>query len=339
MKILKDFPLQSLNTFGVEAKAKYFVNLQTKEELFELFLNDKFRGLPLLILGGGSNILFRKDYFEGLIIKVNLKGIEIVNEDETRTIIQAAAGENWHELVDYTLEKSWSGLENLSMIPGSVGAAPVQNIGAYGVEVKEVIEELETYEIATGRTIYFSAESCRFGYRDSFFKNEGKDRFIILSVRFRLSKEGRINLSYGALRKELQEMNILQPDLKEISRAVIRLRTRKLPDPKIKGNGGSFFKNPVIKKQVYEALKKKYPEIVGYTNSKNHIKLAAGWLIEKAGWKGRKIGRAGVHPSQALVLINNGGATGEEIYRLSEFIIKDIRDLFGVTLEREVCII
>ncbi|WP_103327524.1 UDP-N-acetylmuramate dehydrogenase [Bacteroidetes bacterium endosymbiont of Geopemphigus sp.] len=339
MKILKDFSLQSLNTFGVEAKTKYFVNIQTREEFSELFLNEKLHSLPLLILGGGSNILFRKNYFEGLIIKVSLKGIEIVNEDQTRAILEVAAGENWNELVDYTLEKSWSGLENLSLIPGSVGGAPIQNIGAYGVEIKEVIEELEACEIATGKRIYFSAENCQFGYRDSFFKNEGKDRFIILSVRFSLSKGNRINLSYGALRQELQQMNILQPDLKEISRAVIRLRTRKLPDPKIKGNGGSFFKNPVIKKEVYEVLKKKYPEIVGYTISKNHIKLAAGWLIEKAGWKGRKIGRAGVHPSQALVLINSGGATGEEIYGLSEYIIKDIRDLFGITLEREVRII
>lgn len=339
MKILRDVSLKSFNSFGVEAKAKYFVDLQKPQELYELFSNDQIKGIPLLVLGGGSNLLFRNQYFDGLIAKIGFKGIEPIYEDKTKIILKVAAGENWNELVAYTLEKNWNGLENLSLIPGTVGAAPVQNIGAYGVEVKEMIEKLEVYDIFTSKTVYFSVEDCQFGYRDSFFKNQGKNRFIILSVFFCLSKKKQTNLAYNELREEVLKMNVLNPSAKEISQAVIRLRTRKLPDPKVYGNGGSFFKNPIIKNQTYEELKKKYPEVMGHAVSKNHVKLHAGWLIEKAGWKGKQIGRVGVYPLQALVLTNNGGATGEEVYALSECITKDVFDIFGIALKREICII
>lgn len=339
MEILEHYSLKSYNTFGVESNARYFTEVSNFHELKKALLFRRQHDLKMLFIGGGSNMLFVDD-FDGIVIKLNLKGIEILKETEDHVWVKAMASENWHEFVLYTLSQDFGGLENLSLIPGNVGTAPIQNIGAYGVEVKEVIDEVETLEIETGNERYFTNEECRFAYRDSIFKNEAKGKYALVSVTFKLTKHHHnLQTSYGAIQSELEARGITTPTIRDISDVVIAIRQSKLPDPKDIGNSGSFFKNPYVTNAVYETLKSNYPDVVAYPNADGTVKLAAAWLIEKAGWKGKRFGDAGIHEKQALVLVNYGNATGREIYDLSEAIMQDVEDKFGVKIEREVNII
>src|SRR4051812_32206830 len=292
MQIQENISLKSCNTFAINAKAKYFSVFSTVEELEEL-LNYKPQTTKYkLILGGGSNILFTKD-FDGLVLKNELKGIDLIKEDEHHYYVKVAAGENWHQFVLYCISRNYAGIENLSLIPGNVGASPMQNIGAYGVEIKEVFEQLEAYHINDKRIITFSANDCQFGYRESVFKRKYKDRFVILNVTFRLRKHPIFHTSYGAVEQELEKMGVKELSIQAISQAVINIRSSKLPDPKEVANAGSFFKNPEVENSKYETLKKEFASIVGYPVANNKIKLAAGWLIEQCRWKGYREGDAG----------------------------------------------
>lgn len=321
-------------TFGVPAFVKAFHTFQSKEELDLLFTTSQ-RDAPLLVLGGGSNMLFTQPH-DFTVLKNECKGMDIVHEDQDVVFVKAMGGEVWHEFVQYTVAQGWGGIENLSLIPGSVGASPIQNIGAYGVEIKDVFESLEAYEIATGQVRTFKLEECNFGYRESVFKHELKGQFIILSVTYRLQKHPHINTSYGAINDELEAMKIASPTVKDVSDAVIRIRQSKLPDPNEIGNAGSFFKNPVVPISIYEKLKSIHADAPCYPVNEEEVKVPAGWLIERAGWKGYREGDFGVHAKQALVLVNYGNAEGGEIFQLSERIISDIESKFGIRLEREV---
>ena len=327
--------LKEYNTFGISVKAEMFAVFSSIEELKQIlsFRNDK----KLLVLGGGSNLLLTKD-FEGLVIKNEIKRFEVIEESASEVIVESGAGENWHEFVLNCIDKGFGGIENLSLIPGSVGASPMQNIGAYGVEIKDVFESLSAFHIASGEIHYFDKTKCEFGYRESIFKNKVKGEYIILTVTFRLKKKPTINSSYGAINEQLKVMGIQVPTIKELSAAVIAIRQSKLPDPKIIGNAGSFFKNPTVEITLLEQIQKNYPDIPNYP-AENKRKLAAGWLIEKAGWKGRTFDNYGVHKLQALVLVNYGNCTGQEIFDLSSQIIQDVFEKFGVLLEREVNIL
>lgn len=327
--------LKEYNTFGISVKAEMFATFSSIEELKQIlsFRNDN----KLLVLGGGSNLLLTKD-FDGLVIKNEIKRFEVIEETANEVIVESGAGENWHEFVLNCIDKGFGGIENLSLIPGSVGASPMQNIGAYGVEIKDVFESLSAYHIASGEIHYFDKTKCEFGYRESIFKNKVKGEYIILTVTFRLTKNSTINSSYGAINEQLKVMGIQVPTIKELSAAVIAIRQSKLPDPKIIGNAGSFFKNPTVEITLLEQIQKNYPDIPNYP-ALNGRKLAAGWLIEKAGWKGRTFDNYGVHKLQALVLVNYGNCTGQEIFDLSSQIIQDIFEKFGVLLEREVNIL
>lgn len=327
--------LKEYNTFGISVKAEMFATFSSIEELKQIlsFRNDN----KLLVLGGGSNLLLTKD-FDGLVIKNEIKRFEVIEETANEVIVESGAGENWHEFVLNCIDKGFGGIENLSLIPGSVGASPMQNIGAYGVEIKDVFESLSAYHIASGEIHYFDKTKCEFGYRESIFKNKVKGEYIILTVTFRLTKNPTINSSYGAINEQLKVMGIQVPTIKELSAAVIAIRQSKLPDPKIIGNAGSFFKNPTVEITLLEKIQKNYPDIPNYP-ALNGRKLAAGWLIEKAGWKGRTFDNYGVHKLQALVLVNYGNCTGQEIFDLSSQIIQDIFEKFGVLLEREVNIL
>lgn len=334
--IQTNFDLKPVNTFGISAKAKIFATFSSVQELSDLLAL-----YPLeerLILGGGSNLLLTKD-FEGLVLKNEMKGFQVTFEDENEVIVQAGAGEVWHEFVMQCIDQNYSGLENLSLIPGSVGASPMQNIGAYGVEIKDCFESLQAYHMASGEIHSFDKAACAFGYRESVFKNALKGQYIICAVSFRLKKNAIVNTSYGAISTELEKRGISEPSIRDVSQAVIAIRQSKLPDPKIIGNAGSFFKNPIVEQAVYAAIQVNYPDAPYYPVDENHGKLAAGWLIEQAGWKGKKFDTYGVHKLQALVLVNYGGSTGNQIYDLSSQIIADIEKKFGVTLEREVNIL
>ena len=338
MNIIENYPLLKLNTFGVDVKAKYFTSINTINELIELTKTNVFKNLALLILGGGSNILFTKD-FDGLVILNNIKGKEIIDQNQQSIFLKVGAGENWHELVMYCVDNGWGGIENLSLIPGNTGTAPMQNIGAYGVEIKETFVELEALEISSGKIVKFNNSDCEFGYRESVFKNKMKNQYIILNITLELKKNPVLNINYGDVKAILESQNIKNPTIKEVSNAIISIRQSKLPDPKKIGNSGSFFKNPIVSLNQLELIKKKYPNVVNYEINENEFKIAAGWLIERAGWKGKKFNNYGVHEKQALVLVNYGLANGMEIFELSEKIILDIKDKFGITLEREVNII
>lgn len=333
MKQLKD-----LNTFGISAIAEKFISIESKEQAIDFFSTEQQD--PLLILGGGSNILLRND-FKGLVVLNDIKGIVVEDDTPDSVLIRVNAGENWHEFVLYCIEKGYAGIENLSLIPGKVGASPMQNIGAYGVEVKDLIESVNAIEIGSGKLRTFANEECEFGYRTSIFKTNLKGKYFICSVSFRLKKEADFKTSYGAIQSQLKEMGIEENDLsiKAVSDAVIAIRQSKLPNPKEIGNSGSFFKNPVISESEFKALKKKYSDMPGYQLPNGMFKLAAAWLIEKAGWKGFRENDFGVHTKQALVLVNYGGASGKEIYDLSERIIESISKKFKIELEREVNII
>ncbi len=344
MLIRENFSLKNYNTFGIDARARYFSVFSSADELEELLSsgfpdNSSLREIPekRLIIGGGSNILFTRD-FDGLVLRNEIGEIEIANEDEHHVYVKAGAGTNWHRFVLYCIERDLAGVENLSLIPGSVGASPMQNIGAYGVEVKDVFHQLEAMHISDRKIVSFSNLDCAFGYRESVFKNKYRDRFVILSVTYRLNKIPRFNTSYGAIEQELERMHA-EPSVKNISQAVINIRRSKLPDPKEIGNAGSFFKNPVVSASKFERIKNDYPSVPGYPQHDGSIKLAAGWLIEQCGWKGYRDGDAGCHAKQALVLVNYGHASGEEIFELSTRILHSVQEKFGVQLEREVNIV
>ncbi|MBL6594002.1 MAG: UDP-N-acetylmuramate dehydrogenase [Flavobacteriales bacterium] len=338
MNIIENYPLLKLNTFGVDVKAKYFTSINTINELIELTKTNVFKDLELLILGGGSNILFTKN-FDGLVILNNIKGKEIIYQNQQSIFLKIGAGENWHELVMYCVDNGWGGIENLSLIPGNTGTAPMQNIGAYGVEIKETFIELEALEISSGKIVKFNNSDCEFGYRESVFKNKMKNQYIIINITLELKKNPVLNINYGDVKAILESQNIKNPGIKEVSNAIISIRQSKLPDPKKIGNSGSFFKNPIVSLNQLELIKKKYPNVVNYEINENEFKIAAGWLIERAGWKGKKFNNYGIHEKQALVLVNYGLANGMEIFELSEKIILDIKDKFGITLEKEVNII
>lgn len=338
-KILSDISLKPFNTFGIDVKANYFARFSNTNELAQILESDVAKKNELLVLGGGSNLLLTKN-FEGLVLKNEMKGMEIIpGQDADTFFVKSFAGELWHDLVMFSIENNLAGIENMSLIPGSVGAAPMQNIGAYGVEVKDVFDSLEAFEIATGNIRIFRKEDCHFGYRESIFKRDLKNKYIIVSVTLLLRKTGVVNTTYGAINDELKKAGILNPTIRDVSNAVIAIRKSKLPDPAQIGNAGSFFKNPVIEKVKFDLLKKQFPDIPSYPADENHVKLAAGWLIEKAGWKGKTISNYGVHKNQALVLVNYGGAHGSEIYQLSEDILQSVKSEFGVELEREVNIL
>lgn len=334
--IQKNISLKPYNTFGIEARAEYFSAFSSIPELQQILAANT--SLPLLVLGGGSNLLLTKDV-QGLVLKNELTGIEVIAEDLATVVVRAGAGEIWHQFVLYCIDKGFGGAENLSLIPGSVGASPMQNIGAYGTEIKDIFESLEALEIATGEIHTFNKESCAFGYRESVFKRALKGKYIITSVAFRLQKNPKVNTTYGAIEAELQAQGISNPGIRDVSNAVIAIRSSKLPDPKKIGNAGSFFKNPVVDQAIYDEILKQYPHAPAYPATPGSVKLPAGWLIETAGWKGKTIGNYGVHLNQALVLVNYGGATGKEIYELSGAILTDIYEKFGVQLEREVNIL
>ena len=331
MQIETDVSLQPYNTFGIASRAAHFGKAHTLDDIRQA----AEAGRPLFILGGGSNLLLRSD-LPGLVVQNCLSGREVVEEDAASVLIAAGAGEVWHELVQWTIDRGWAGLENLSLIPGSVGAAPIQNIGAYGVELADVFERLEAIDLATGRLETFSLSDCRFGYRDSAFKNAWKGKFCIARVFLRLQKAPELRLAYGAIRDTLAEMGVSAPGIRDVSEAVIRIRRSKLPDPAVIGNSGSFFKNPELPASRFQALQARFPDIVSYPLPDGRVKLPAGWLIERCGWKGKKVGKVGCYEKQALVLVNHGGATGEEVYDLAQQIMASVEEKFGVNLSPEV---
>jgi len=336
LQIEENVSLKNFNTFGIEAKARFFVEINREDDLRELFLDQQWLTVPRLVLGGGSNMLFVKD-FEGLVIRMNIRGIEHrISHDEV--YVEAGAGEVWNDLVNYCVDHGFAGMENLSLIPGSVGASPIQNIGAYGVEIKDIFYSCHAFEIATGQVKIFSNQDCRFEYRESVFKSTLKGQYIITSVKYKLSTVADLKLHYGAIKQELENRQITNPTIKDVSQVVSHIRVSKLPDPSTIGNAGSFFKNPVISSQQFEQLVAQYPDVVNFPAS-NGVKLAAGWLIEQCGWKGKAVGNTGTWKNQALVLVNNGDATGAEIYSLSSQIIDSVYTKFGVMLEREVNLI
>ena len=336
MQFHEYFSLRPYNTFAIDAKARLFNKFSSAEELEEYLM--LYSQYPVFVLGGGSNILFTKDY-AGVVLKNEIKGIEVQHEDAEHVYVKVGAGENWHQFVLHCINHSWAGIENLSLIPGNVGASPIQNIGAYGVELDNVFWSLEAFHLAERRIHTFTMADCEFGYRDSIFKNSYKDQFAILSVTFQLRKKPIFHVSYGAITEELEKMGVKELSIKAISQAVINIRSSKLPDPEKIANSGSFFKNPIVSAGKYEELKLKFPGIIAYPSLKGNVKLAAGWMIEQCGWKGYRKGDAGCHAKQALVLVNYGNATGKEIYDLSEEILQSVNEKFGVTLEREVNII
>ncbi|MFN3968695.1 UDP-N-acetylmuramate dehydrogenase [Flavobacterium sp.] len=337
MPIQTNFSLKKYNTFGIEAKAQQFIAVHTVEELKTVLqenANEK-----KFILGGGSNMLLTQD-IQALVIHVDLKGKRVLKEDDDFVWVESMAGENWHEFVLWTIDQNFGGLENMSLIPGNVGTTPVQNIGAYGTEIKDTFVSCEAVNIATQDLKTFNKEECNFGYRESVFKHEAKDQFVITSVVFKLTKRNhKINTSYGDITKELEKQNVVVPTLKDVSNAVIAIRQSKLPDPKELGNSGSFFKNPIISKAAYEKAQALHPEMPHYVISETEVKVPAGWLIERAGFKGKRFGDAGIHKNQALVLVNYGNATGQEILAVSKDIQATILKEFGIAIEAEVNVI
>jgi UDP-N-acetylmuramate dehydrogenase len=338
MRIQRNADLKPFNTFGVSVRAAALAEFSSIAELRALLALDELNGSPRLVLGGGSNVLFTRDW-PGVVLRNVIQGIEVLEETDTHVRVRSGAGVVWHEFVLHCVAKGWGGIENLSLIPGKVGAAPMQNIGAYGVEIKDTFDHLEALNVETGEVVRFDRAACAFGYRESFFKREGKDRFIILSVAFKLNKQPVLNTSYGNIKHELEKRNITAPTLRDVSDAVIHIRRSKLPDPAVIGNAGSFFKNPVVPAAEADRLKAIIPDLVTFPAPSGKMKLAAGQLIEKAGWKGYRADDHGVHKDQALVLVNYGRATGAEVWDLSGRIVESIREKYGVELEREVNII
>ncbi len=339
IKIDEHVRLKHYNTFGIDATARYFCQITNEDQFKSLLQTDLYRNEKVLILGGGSNILFTRD-FDGLVIKTDIKGIHIVHESDGIVNIKAMSGEMWHELVIHCVNHQWGGIQNLSLIPGTVGAAPIQNIGAYGVEVKEVVKEITGIDRLTGDEKTFQNKECEFGYRESIFKHKLKDLFFVSSVTLTLTKKNHpINTNYGAIKDTLKEMNITEPTLKSISDAVIHIRKSKLPDPIHVGNAGSFFKNPTISYLHYQSLLKIFSNIPGYHSVNQEVKVPAGWLIEQCGWKGKRLNDIGVHAQQALVIVNYGNGNGNEILELAMKIISSVKEKFNIVLTPEVNII
>ena len=337
MKIARDYNLFKLNTFGISVKAKYFVEIRDEKELKELFTAPEFKNNKKLFLGGGSNVLFTKD-FNGLVILNKLKGIEILEEDFEHVIIRSMGGEIWHDLVNFAVGRGLWDIENLSLIPGTVGAAPMQNIGAYGVELRDVLQNVEAYSLEDGTKRVFKTEECELGYRDSVFKNELKDKYFITAITFKLSKKEKKNVTYKALYEHLEKNKIEVKSSKDISEAVSHIRRTKLPDPAVIPNAGSFFKNVFLEPTELKKLQKSYPDMP-YFEENGVVKIPTAWLIEQTGWKGKRVGNVGVHDKQALVLVNHGGGGGGEIKELAEKIINSVYEKFGIKLVPEVNIV
>ncbi len=338
MQIQENYSLGHLNTFNIEAKASYYFAANDIRSTQKLFKQQQETPYPMFILGGGSNILLLGDY-AGLVVHNQFKGIEIVAEDEQHVYVEAYGGEEWHDLVLYTVDRGLWGIENLSLIPGSVGAAPIQNIGAYGVELMNVFVTAIAINTSTGRIAEFTLDDCAFAYRESIFKSELKGQYLIVSVTLRLNKEPRPRLGYGAITRELELAGITDPSVKQISDVICKIRRSKLPDPKELGNSGSFFKNVIVDKAKLEELQSEFENVPSYPVDDQRVKLPTGWLIEQCGWKGKKVGNTGAFANQALVLVNYGGASGEEIYRLSEDIKDSVYNHFGIEISREVTLV
>ena len=337
MKHYTDYSLKSLHTFGMDVKAAHFIEYESEVELLPILFRMKteWRNLPFLHIGGGSNLLFASDYYDGIVLHSAIKGWQVEYEDDEYVHLRVGAGVVWDDLVAYCVSQGWGGMENLSLIPGEVGASAVQNIGAYGVEVKDLITYVATIEITTGIPRIFTCEECEYGYRQSIFKNDLKGKYIVTHVTYRLQKHPVYRLDYGNIRAELERMGG-EVSLETIRQSVIRIRESKLPDPKVMGNAGSFFMNPVVPREVMERIRKEYPQMPFYEVDENYVKIPAGWMIEQCGWKGRAMGRAAVHDKQALVLVNLGGATGQEVMALSEAVCHDVKKKFKVEIHPEV---
>lgn len=344
MEIQQNKTLTTYNTFCIAATAKFFVEIISTEQFSELLQTEAYRQNKKLVLGGGSNILFTQN-FDGLVIKNSLRGIEVVSETEKEVIVKAASGEVWHQLVMWCIEQNYAGIENLSLIPGLVGAAPMQNIGAYGVEIKDVFHELEAFDMETGQLRQFSLNDCAFGYRESVFKNRLKDKYFITSVSFRLTKMNAagavycFKTDYGDIKNTLSEARVYEPTIRDVSNAVIKIRQSKLPDPLQLGNAGSFFKNPTVVEKKFKELVSVYPVMPSYVQKDNTYKIPAAWLIEQCGWKGKVVGNTGSHKSQALVLVNYGNASGNEIWDLAIDIKQSVKEKFGIDITPEVNVV
>ncbi len=338
-QVIENFSLKSYNTFGIDVSARYFVEILSLEQYISIRQSGKYNHVPHFFLGGGSNILLTQN-LDALVVKISIQGIEVIQEDADTIWVRVGAGVNWDEFVQYAVQHHWSGIENLSFIPGTVGAAPMQNIGAYGVEIKDTFDHLTALNLTTLELENFDATRCAFGYRESYFKYDGKGQYLILSVCFKLSKHQNVQTSYGAIQDVLTEKGILKPSIEDVAEAVVGIRQSKLPDPKVIGNSGSFFKNPTVSQWEAARLISTYPGIPNYPLiSQTDVKFPAAWFIEQAGWKGFRDGDAGVHAKQALVLVNYGGASGKEIVSISEKIKKSVLEKFGVQLETEVNIV
>lgn len=338
MKISENFPLKKLNSLGINVQSKYFVSINGFNEIKPLSQSEIFQKEKKFFLGGGSNLLFLND-FDGLIVHNQIKGLKIVESDKNYVIFDVGAGENWHNFVKLCLNNKYFGLENLALIPGNIGSAPVQNIGAYGVEQKDFFVSCQGYDLEKEKFRTLNFNECKFGYRDSVFKNELKDKFIITYVRYKLSKTDKVNISYRALSEELSKNEITTPTPQNVFDTICRIRREKLPNPDLIGNAGSFFKNPVVTIDKFNYLKTKFNEIPGFASKNGDVKIPAAWLIEQCGWKGRRIGDAGVYDKHSLILVNYGNATGREIFNLSEQIIESVKTKFEIELDREVLIV
>lgn len=339
MTIQDNYSLLKHNTFGIDAFCHRFVEVDSVESLQRFLTDHQLTDGPLLVIGGGSNLLFTRDY-EGTVLHVNIRGNEVIHCPDGETVLlRCGAGEVWDDVVGYCVDNGWYGMENLSLIPGEVGASAVQNIGAYGVEVCELIESVEAVEISSGNAVVFTQADCHYGYRQSIFKSAYKGQYVITHVTYRLTKTFKPKTSYGNIAGWLSEHQITDPTAADMRRAVVSIRQEKLPDPRIEGNAGSFFMNPIIDRAEYEALQRHYPQIPCYPASEGKVKVPAGWLIDQCGWKGRRMGRAGVHDRQALVLVNKGGATGYEVLELCRRVMEDVEKRFGITLHPEVNIL
>lgn len=338
MLIEENFSLKNHNTFRLDVSASYMAAIAQPDDLEDIHQHPKYRTVRKLVLGGGSNILFTRNFI-GMVVKMEIRGTKVEEEGNESVLVSFGAGENWHQCVLWGVEHGFGGMENLSLIPGTVGAAPIQNIGAYGVELKEVFHSLEAYEVKTGKIVRFYKEDCKFDYRYSIFKGAQKDKYIITRVYLRLTKKPQFNIQYGNLKQTLDEMGVQELTLKNVSQAVINIRQSKLPDPMVIGNAGSFFKNPMVETEYFESLRAAFEDIPGYPVDQQQVKLPAGWLIEKCGWKGKRIGEVGVHDKQALVLVNYGKGRGKELLSLSKDIQKSVFGTFGVQLEPEVNVV
>ncbi len=338
MEIAKNLSLKSFNTFSIDASARAFVNALDEDEMFEILSAETLKPYSKFILGGGSNILFTKNY-QGLVIKNSIPGIEIIKQDDNSAIVEAGAGVNWNELVNYCVDRNLGGIENLALIPGTAGAAPIQNIGAYGEELSETFHSLRGFYIETVKPAIFYKSDCNFGYRNSIFKNKLRNRFVVTKIQLMLNKNPEIKTGYGNVRDELEKTGKSSFTISDVRDAVVKIRKEKLPDPALIGNAGSFFKNPEIRPELYNLLKEKYPDLKAYPLDNRNIKLSAAWLIDKAGWKGMRKGNTGTHSKQALVIVNHGGASGEEILHFAKEIKRSVYEKFEVVLEEEVNII